>query len=184
MPHSIEHQLVFDQSRYTIDRLTDVGVNIAIGMALVIGVLLVTMGLRSAVIVAMVLPVVTLASFATMSMIGLPLHQMSLTGLIVALGLLVDAGIVMTDEIGQALARGEERREAVRKAVRRLFAPLLASTATTALSFLPMVLLPGPAGDFVGAIAIAVIIMLVWSFLVAVTLTAAIAGWLLRPKRI
>jgi multidrug efflux pump subunit AcrB len=179
MPHSIEHQLVFDQSRYTIDRLTDVGVNIAIGMALVIGVLLVTMGLRSAVIVAMVLPVVTLASFATMSMIGLPLHQMSLTGLIVALGLLVDAGIVMTDEIGQALARGEERREAVRKAVRRLFAPLLASTATTALSFLPMVLLPGPAGDFVGAIAIAVIIMLVWSFLVAVTLTAAIAGWLL-----
>jgi len=179
MPHSIQHQLVFDQSRYTIDRLTDVGANIAIGMALVIGVLLVTMGLRSAVIVAMVLPVVTLASFATMSMIDLPLHQMSLTGLIVALGLLVDAGIVMTDEIGQALARGEERREAVRKAVRRLFAPLLASTATTALSFLPMVLLPGPAGDFVGAIAIAVIIMLVWSFLVAVTLTAAIAGWLL-----
>ncbi|MGS4886970.1 efflux RND transporter permease subunit [Roseibium sp. MB-4] len=188
MPHSIQHQLVFDQSRYTIDRLTDVGANIAIGMALVIGVLLVTMGLRSALIVAMVLPVVTLASFATMSMIGLPLHQMSLTGLIVALGLLVDAGIVMTDEIGQALARGEERREAVRKAVRRLFAPLLASTATTALSFLPMVLLPGPAGDFVGAIAIAVIIMLVWSFLVAVTLTAAIAGWLLpetnsQPQR-
>ncbi|WP_428528644.1 efflux RND transporter permease subunit [Roseibium sp.] len=188
MPHSIQHQLVFDQSRYTIDRLTDVGANIAIGMALVIGVLLVTMGPRSAVIVAMVLPVVTLASFATMSMIGLPLHQMSLTGLIVALGLLVDAGIVMTDEIGQALARGEERRDAVRKAVRRLFAPLLASTATTALSFLPMVLLPGPAGDFVGAIAIAVIIMLVWSFLVAVTLTAAIAGWLLpetnsQPQR-
>ena len=184
MPHSIQHQLVFDQSRYTIDRLTDVGANIAIGMALVIGVLLVTMGLRSAVIVAMVLPVVTLASFATMSMIDLPLHQMSLTGLIVALGLLVDAGIVMTDEIGQALARGEERREAVRKAVRRLFAPLLASTATTALSFLPMVLLPGPAGDFVGAIAIAVIIMLVWSFLVAVTLTAAIAGWLLPATRL
>ncbi|WP_422019532.1 efflux RND transporter permease subunit [Roseibium sp.] len=184
MPHSIQHQLVFDQSRYTIDRLTNVGVNIAIGMALVIGVLLVTMGLRSAVIVAMVLPVVTLASFATMSMIDLPLHQMSLTGLIVALGLLVDAGIVMTDEIGQALARGEERREAVRKAVRRLFAPLLASTATTALSFLPMVLLPGPAGDFVGAIAIAVIIMLVWSFLVAVTLTAAIAGWLLPATRL
>ncbi|WP_420338930.1 efflux RND transporter permease subunit [Roseibium sp.] len=184
MPHSIQHQLVFDQSRYTIDRLTDVGANIAIGMALVIGVLLVTMGLRSAVIVAMVLPVVSLASFATMSMIDLPLHQMSLTGLIVALGLLVDAGIVMTDEIGQALARGEERREAVRKAVRRLFAPLLASTATTALSFLPMVLLPGPAGDFVGAIAIAVIIMLVWSFLVAVTLTAAIAGWLLPATRL
>ncbi|WP_306141286.1 efflux RND transporter permease subunit [Roseibium sp. MMSF_3412] len=182
MPYSIEHQLVFDQSLYTIDRLSNVGLNIAIGMGLVVAVLLVTMGFRSALIVAMVLPVVTLASFATMSMIGLPLHQMSLTGLIVALGLLVDAGIVMTDEIGQALQRGLSRREAVGNAVRRLFAPLLASTVTTALSFMPMVLLPGPAGDFVGAIAIAVIIMLLWSFVVAVTLTAAIAGWVLPAQ--
>lgn len=179
MPHSVEHRLVFDQSTYTVDRLSNVGMNIAIGMALVVVVLLVTMGIRSALIVSMVLPVVTLASFSTMSMIGLPLHQMSLTGLIVALGLLVDAGIVMTDEIGQALRKGESRKAAVAFAVRRLFAPLLASTATTALSFLPMVLLPGPAGDFVGSIAIAVIIMLVWSFVVAVTLTAAVAGWIL-----
>lgn len=183
MPHSIEHRLVFDQSTYTIQRLSDVGFNIAIGMGLVVIVLLVTMGLRSAIIVATVLPVVTLASFATMSMIGLPLHQMSLTGMIVALGLLVDAGIVMTDEIGQALNAGETRTEAVGKAVRRLFAPLAASTVTTALSFMPMVLLPGPAGDFVGAIAIAVIIMLIWSFIVAVTLTAAMAGWVLPLAR-
>lgn len=179
MPYSIEHQLVFDQSTYTINRLSNVGLNIAIGMSLVVVVLLVTMGLRSALIVAMVLPVVTLASFSTMSMIGLPLHQMSLTGMIVALGLLVDAGIVMTDEIGQALDKGLSRRDAVGKAVRRLFAPLLASTVTTALSFMPMVLLPGPPGDFVGSIAIAVIVMLLWSFVVAVTLTAAIAGWVL-----
>ncbi|MES0880448.1 efflux RND transporter permease subunit [Roseibium sp. SCP14] len=183
MPHSIEHRLVFDQSSYTIERLSNVGLNIAIGMSLVVIVLLVTMGFRSALIVAMVLPIVTLASFATMKVIGLPLHQMSLTGLIVALGLLVDAGIVMTDEIGQALQKGDTRATAVGKAVRRLFAPLLASTVTTALSFMPMVLLPGAPGDFVGAIAIAVIIMLVWSFVVAVTLTAAIAGWVLPLKR-
>jgi len=183
LPHSIEHRLVFDQSTYTIDRLSNVGLNIAIGMGLVITVLLVTMGLRSALIVAMVLPVVTLASFATMSLIGLPLHQMSLTGMIVALGLLVDAGIVMTDEIGQALDRGASRTEAVGKAVKRLFAPLLASTVTTALSFMPMVLLPGPPGDFVGSIAIAVIVMLLWSFVVAVTLTAAVAGWVLPIHR-
>ncbi|MEM9633280.1 MAG: efflux RND transporter permease subunit [Pseudomonadota bacterium] len=183
MPHSIEQRLVFDQSTYTIERLSNVGLNIAIGMSLVVVVLLVTMGFRSALIVAMVLPVVTLASFATMKMIGLPLHQMSLTGLIVALGLLVDAGIVMTDEIGQALQKGATRAEAVGRAVRRLFAPLLASTVTTALSFMPMVLLPGAPGDFVGAIAIAVIIMLLWSFVVAVTLTAAIAGWVLPLKK-
>jgi len=180
LPQSLSLELVFDQSAYTAERLHSVGLNMAIGMALVIGVLLVTLGFRSAFIVAMVLPLVTLASVATMNAIDLPIHQMSLTGLIVALGLLVDAAIVMTDEIGQRLRAGDTREAAVQASVRRLFAPLLASTVTTALSFLPMVLLPGGAGDFVGAIAIAVIIMLGWSLVIAVTITAAMAGKLLK----
>jgi multidrug efflux pump subunit AcrB len=179
MPNGLALDLTFDQSRYTSDRLMEVGTNMAIGVALVVGVLLLTLGLRSAMIVALILPIVTLATLATMNFIGLAIHQMSVTGLIVALGLLVDAGIVMTDEVGQRLAKGMARVEAVRRSVRRLFAPLLASTVTTALSFTPLILLPGPAGDFVGSIAIAVVIMLCWSFVVAVTLTPAIAGHLL-----
>ncbi|MEO0381350.1 MAG: efflux RND transporter permease subunit, partial [Pseudomonadota bacterium] len=138
-----------------------------------------TLGLRSALIVALILPVVTLATLFTMNFIGLAIHQMSVTGLIVALGLLVDAGIVMTDEVGQRLQKGFSRMQAAGSAVKRLFAPLMASTVTTALSFTPLILLPGPAGDFVGSIAIAVVIMLGWSFVVAVTLTPAIAGHLL-----
>lgn len=177
IPASMQAALIFDQSRYTADRLAEVGGNMAIGVALVVGVLLITMGVRAALIVALILPVVSLATLATMNVIGLAIHQMSVTGLIVALGLLVDAGIVMTDEVGQRIARGQARATAVRGAVRRLFAPLFASTVTTALSFTPMILLPGPAGDFVGSIAIAVVTMLLWSFVVAVTLTPAIAGW-------
>ncbi len=79
----------------------------------------------------------------------------------------------MVDEVRQRLARGMERIDAVGDATRRLAAPLLASTVTTALSFTPMILLPGPAGDFVGAIAIAVVLMLIWSLFVAVTVTPA-----------
>ena len=94
-----------------------------------------------------------------------------------ALGLLVDAAIVMTDEIGKRLAAGMKRIDAVADAVRRLFMPLFASTVTTILSFLPLLLLPGPAGDFVGSIAIAVVVMLVWSFVIAVTITPAVSGW-------
>ena len=182
-PTSLTAELVFDQSGYTADRLAEVGRNMAIGVALVVAVLFITLGVRSALIVAAVLPVVSLATLATMNMIGLPIHQMSVTGLIVALGLLVDAAIVMVDEIGQKLGKGATRREAVGQSVRRLFAPLLASTITTALSFTPMILLPGPAGDFVGAIAIAVVLMLGWSFLIAVTITPAIAGWVLPNHR-
>ncbi|MEO1540794.1 MAG: efflux RND transporter permease subunit [Pseudomonadota bacterium] len=179
LPYSLEHRLIFDQSAYTAERLIEVGTNMAIGMALVIAVLFLTLGVRAALIVAMVLPLVSLASIATMNFAGMAIHQMSVTGLIVALGLLVDAAIVMTDEVRQSLAAGMQRIAAVRKAVRRLSAPLIASTVTTALSFMPMVLLPGPAGDFVGSIALSVIIMLVWSLLIAVTITPAISGWVL-----
>ena len=179
LPSGIALELTFDQSRYTAERLTDVAVNMAIGMALVVGVLLLTLGLRAALIVALILPVVALATLMTMRLIGLPIHQMSVTGLIVALGLLVDAGIVMTDEVGRRIRAGQARLEAAGQATRRLFMPLLASTLTTALAFMPMILLPGPAGDFVGSIAIAVVVMLGWSFVVAVTVTPALAGRLM-----
>ena len=89
----------------------------------------------------------------------------------------------MVDEVRHRLGRGMDRATAVGDAVNRLAAPLLASTVTTALSFTPMILLPGPAGDFVGSIAIAVVTMLVWSFLIAITVTPAIAGWTLRDGK-
>lgn len=183
LPASLTLTQVFDQSEYTDERLAEVATNMALGVALVVAVLLLTLGARAAIIVALVLPVVSLATLASMSFIGLPIHQMSVTGLIVALGLLVDAAIVMTDEIRQRLARGLTRLDAVNDAVRRLAAPLLASTVTTALSFVPMILLPGPAGDFVGSIAIAVVLMLTWSLIVALAITPAIAGYALRADR-
>lgn len=181
-PQSISLDLIFDQSGYTSERLSEVGTNMAIGIALVVGVLLFTLGVRAAMIVALILPVVSLATLATMNVIGLAIHQMSVTGLIVALGLLVDAGIVMTDEVAQRIRKGFARIQAVRGAVRRLWAPLFASTATTALSFTPMILLPGPAGDFVGSIAMAVVIMLIWSLIIALTVTPAIAGWVMPAQ--
>lgn len=179
VPAGMALNIVFDQSDYTSQRLLEVGENMALGIALVIGVLLITLGLRAALIVALILPVVSLATIATMNFMGLAIHQMSVTGLIVALGLLVDAGIVITDEVAQRIRRGFARIEAVRDAVRRLYGPLFASTVTTALSFMPMILLPGPAGDFVGSIAMSVVIMLCWSLFIALTVTPAIAGWLM-----
>ena len=152
MPGGLELHRLFDQSSYTADRLSGVMTNMLIGMALVVTVLLITLGWRSALVVATVIPLAALMSVAGLQMMGVPIHQMSVTGLIVALGLLVDAAIVMTDEIRKKLVAGASRLSAVDYAVRRLFAPLIASTITTVLAFMPMVLLPGPAGDFVGAI--------------------------------
>ncbi|MDH3739978.1 MAG: efflux RND transporter permease subunit [Hyphomicrobiales bacterium] len=180
LPGGLEHRLLFDQSEYTADRLSGVMNNMLIGVGLVVTVLLVTLGWRAALIVAVILPTASLMSLAGLQFIGIPIHQMSITGLIVALGLLVDAGIVMTDEIRKKLEHGDERQAAVQAAVRRLAVPLLASTVTTALAFAPMAVLPGPPGDFIGAIAISVIIMLFSSFALAMTVTPALSGWLLK----
>ncbi|MEM8562373.1 MAG: efflux RND transporter permease subunit [Pseudomonadota bacterium] len=178
-PGGIVIDVTYDQSGYTIDRLQGVMTNMAIGISLVILVLLFSLGWRAAVVVAAILPLCTLMSITVMNFIGLPIHQMSVTGLIVALGLLVDGSIVMTDEIRKRLQRGEEAADAVRGSVRRMRMPLFASTVTTILAFMPMVLLPGPAGDFLGSIAKSVVIMLGASLLLALVLTPVLAAWLL-----
>lgn len=182
LPDGLEARLVFDQSGYTTARLSELAGNLALGVGLVVGVLFLTLGWRSALIVAAVIPLAGLASLAVLQRAGIPIHQMSVTGLIVALGLLVDAAIVMTDEIRRRLVEGRSGVAAVAGAVRRLAAPLLASTVTTVLAFLPMALLPGPAGDFLGSLAIAVITMLFASFAIALTITPAIGGWLLAGR--
>ncbi|GGK20077.1 efflux RND transporter permease subunit [Salinarimonas ramus] len=183
LPGGLEARLVFDQAQYTAARLGELGANLALGVSLVIVVLLLTLGWRAALIVAAVIPLAALVSITIMQRTGITIQQMSVTGLIVALGLLVDAAIVMTDEIRRRIAEGVAPLAAVGQSVRRLAAPLLASTVTTVLAFLPMALLPGPAGDFVGSIALAVIIMLFASLAIALTITPALAGRLLAQTR-
>lgn len=179
LPGGLEHRQIFDQSVYTEVRFATLGENLAIGVGLVVIVLFFTLGWRSAAIVALVLPLTGFLAIALLQAQGVPLHQMSVTGLIVALGLLVDSAIVMTDRIRSRLEDGVKPVDAVGEAVRKLWLPLLASTITTVLAFMPMVLLPGAPGDFVGAIAIAVITALVSSWVLAVTVTPAITGFVL-----
>ena len=169
-------QTSYDQAGYTERRLREVTENLAIGVLLVLLVLLFTLGLRAAAVVAVILPLCTLASLLLMYQIGLPIHQMSVTGLVVALGLLVDGSIVMTDEVRKRLLAGEQAIDAIGASVTRLRTPLLSATATTILTFVPMVLLPGPAGDFMGSIAKAVVIMLATSLAIALVITPVLAA--------
>ncbi|NER78528.1 MAG: efflux RND transporter permease subunit, partial [Leptolyngbya sp. SIO1D8] len=114
-----------------------------------------------------------------MSFLGVPIHQMSVTGLIIALGLLIDNAVVVVDEIQVELQQGSPPLRAVRHTVKYLQVPLLASTITTVMTFLPIYLLPGAAGEFVGSIALSVILSLVSSLAISLTVIAALAGRLL-----
>ncbi len=167
---------VFDQSRYTAERLGGLGRNLLQGAGVVVLVILVTMGWRSSILVGLALPLVASMVLFALSVLGIPLHQMSIFGMIVAMGLLVDNAIVVVDEVGHAMKHGTPAREAISRTVDRLLVPLLGSTLTTVLAFLPIFLLPGNVGEFVGSIATTVVLSLVFSLFVSMSLLAALTG--------
>ncbi len=175
----VKLDIVFDQSRYTSERFSGLVRNLLLGAGLVVAVLLVTLGWRAALLVTAAIPLTALLALTVLNILGIPIHQMSVTGLIVALGLLVDAAIVMVDAVQRRLLQGLGPLEAISQSVRRLWIPLLSSTLTTVLGFMPITLLPGGVGEFVGPIAISVITALIGSFLLAVTVIPALAGRLL-----
>jgi len=176
LPRGVGLTMLFDQSGYTAQRLSQLMRNMLLGAAAVIAVILVMMGWRSAVLVGVALPLSVLMVFAVMQLIGIPIHQMSVTGLILALGLLIDNAIVIVDDVRRNLHDGMPSGPAITKSVRHLGVPLLGSTLTTALAFMPIALLPGPAGEFVGTISIGVIIALFSSLFLSLTVIPGLAG--------
>lgn len=173
-------EVIFEQAGYTRDRLGEVIESLGLGLVLVAAVLLATMGWRSAVLVSACIPLTALIALALFPVMGLQIHQMAITGVIVALGLMVDNAIVMTNAIRDRAARGEAVAAAAVAAIRGLWAPLAASTITTMLAFMPIVLLPAEAGEFVGPLALAVIAALGASFVVATLLAPALAALLFK----
>jgi multidrug efflux pump subunit AcrB len=180
---AIAVELAFDQSRYTEQRLANLGGNLLAGAAVVMLVVLVGMGWRSALIVGAALPLSAAFALFGIAVAGQQIHQMSIFGMIIAVGLLIDNAIVMTDEVRKRLRSGLVPADAVAAAVGHLFSPLLASTLTTILGFMPVFLLPGNVGDFVGPIAISVVLALIGSFLISMTVIPALAALFARPRR-
>ncbi len=176
LPGNIEAEVIFDQRHYTDQRMQHLMGNIGIGFTLILGILLVTLGWRSALLVAAALPLMALFTFFLMNLTGVPINQMSVTGLVVALGITVDNAIVVVDDIGQRLRAGEQKLEAARGAINHLWQPLFGSTVTTILAFMPIILQGGPAGEFVGPLAICVVFSLIGSYIISFTLVAAVAA--------
>lgn len=163
LPARVTLDLIFEQSRYTEARLLDLRNNLLLGAALVALVVLVTMGWRSALAISLALPLTSLMVLSGMKILAIPIHQMSVMGIIIALGLLIDNAIVTTDEVRTRTDQGLDDEEAIRQTIRHLGVPLLSSTFTTVLAFMPLVLMPGPAGEFVGSVSVTVILALTCS---------------------
>lgn len=183
LPRGIELEVIFNQNEYVEERIGELIFNLVVGALLVVGVTFIGMGWRASLVVGMALPLSVCAVLGWMSAFGISVQQMSVTGLIIALGLLIDNAIVVVDEIQIELHAGAKPLDAVVKTVNYLRAPLSASTLTTVLTFLPIALLPGGAGEFVGSIALSVILALISSWAISLTILAALAGRMLGRSR-
>lgn len=181
-PPGLRIETLFDQSKYTDARLNGLARNLLMSACIVFVVLFFTMGWRSALVVGSAIPLTVALVLILFKVFGHPLHQMSVTGLVISLGLLIDNAIVVVDDFDQMRARGSSRAQAIDKSLRHLFAPLAASTLTTALAFAPIALLPGGAGEFIGMIGLSVIFSILASFILSMTLIPAMAGWFDRKR--
>ncbi|WP_413205951.1 efflux RND transporter permease subunit [Rhodospirillum sp. A1_3_36] len=174
-PRMVKVEVLFDQSIFTQDRLESLALNLALGVLLVMVVLLVMMGWRSALLVGSSLPLTVLTVLFMFNVLDMPLHQISVTGLIIALGLLIDNAIVAIDEYDRNRAKGHGPLEAVALLVHHLAVPLGASTVTTILTFAPMVMMPGATGEFVWTLGVSVMLAVLASLFFALTVVPALA---------
>ncbi|MEM7578454.1 MAG: efflux RND transporter permease subunit [Mastigocoleus sp.] len=182
LPSSIGLPIIFAQSGYVTERLNNLILNLLSGAGLVFGVTVIMMGLKSAIIVSSALPLSTFMVIGWMNVLNIPLHQMSITGLIVALGILIDNAIVMVDEVQNELRKGLKPLAAINHSIKNLLIPLLGSTLTTVLAFLPIALLPGSTGEFVGTIGIMVILAVCCSLFISLTIIPTFSAKFHRYK--
>jgi multidrug efflux pump subunit AcrB len=174
---TVKANMVFEQNEYTQARLSDLTENLLLGSVVVMLVILVFMGAKASWIVGLALPLCAAFAIFSLSFFDQQIHQMSIFGIIIAIGLLIDNAIVITDEIRlNLLDQSLTRLQALEKSVKHLFSPLLASTLTTVLGFMPIFLLTGNIGDFIGAIAISVVMALLGSLVISLTIIAALAA--------
>jgi multidrug efflux pump subunit AcrB len=182
LPQGVDLDVIMQQSVYVAERMNNLAWNLCMGVGAVGLMTLLFMGWRSSLLVTATLPIASLMVIAGMRVLGIPIHQMSVTGLVIALGLLIDNAIIATDEIGMGRRRGLSAANSVLDMVSRLAAPLLASSLTTIFAFAPIALMEGPAGEFVGAIAITVMLAIVSSLVLSVTILPAAAALLLHRE--
>lgn len=184
VPPGMRLDFVFEQSQTVESRFSSLVTNLALSVLAVMAVVLVMMGIRAALVVGAAIPMTTACLLGCMAFLGIPIHQMSVTGLIVALGLLVDNAIVVVDELRLEREAGYDEEQSISLVSKRLSVPLASSTATTVLAFLPIALLPGGVGEFVGTIALTVIIALISSLALSLWVLPSLFFWIYRrPTR-
>ena len=176
LPKDLSLKLTNDQSSRVEHQVNELSNHIIFGIVLVMIVLMFTMGLRNSLFVGAAIPLSMMMAFTILSAFGLTLNTMVLFGLVMGLGMLVDDGIVVVDNVFANMKKGMPRIQASKIGIGEIAWPVISSTATTLMAFLPFALWPGTMGKFMKYFPITLTITLSASLFVAMVVNAAMTG--------
>ncbi|GAA0879594.1 efflux RND transporter permease subunit [Algoriphagus jejuensis] len=181
LPDNIDLIVSFDQANYVNQRLSGLGFDFLIAISLVF-ITLLPLGNRASIIVMVSIPLSLAIGLVLLNALGYGLNQLSIVGLVVALGLLVDDSIVVVENIERWIREGFSRKEAALKATKQISLSVVGCTVTLVIAFLPLVFLPEGSGDFVRSLPMAVIMSVLASMLVSLTIIPFLSTWFLKDK--
>ena len=181
LPENIDLIVAFDQADYVNRRLGGLGMDFLIAIALVF-VTLLPLGNRASIIVMVSIPLSLAIGLILLNALGYGLNQLSIVGLVVALGLLVDDSIVVVENIERWIRDGFSKKEAALKATQQISISVVGCTVTLIIAFLPLVFLPESSGDFVRSLPMSVITSVLASLVVSLTIIPFLSTWLLKNK--
>ncbi|MCK8045883.1 efflux RND transporter permease subunit [Shewanella sp. 1CM18E] len=171
LPIGMSLDTVYDQSKMVDQTVNGFLVNLAESIAIVIGVLLIFMGVRSGLLMGLVLLLTILGTFVVMNVLNIELQIISLGALIIALGMLVDNAIVVTEGILIGIKRGQTRLETAKQVISQTQWPLLGATIIAIIAFAPIGLSDNSTGEFCASLFQVLLISLFISWITAMTLT-------------
>ncbi|RXR35366.1 efflux RND transporter permease subunit [Flavobacterium piscinae] len=171
-----------DQSTRTIAQVDDLVNNIIFGVILVIGVLMFFLGFRNAVFVGFAIPLSMFMSYMILASFGITLNTMVLFGLVMGLGMLVDNGIVVVENVYTLMSEGKSRKQAAIEGIGEIAWPIIASTATTLAAFFPLGLWPGTMGKFMIYFPMTLSVVLFSSLFVALVINAMLTSDFMKLK--
>ena len=182
-PVGVEFDLIQFQSEAVSTKVRDFVGNLLQAVVIVALVMLVFLGLRTGLVVASLIPTTMIASILVMSVFEIGIDQMSLASLIIALGMLVDNAIVMSESIMVQMQQGKSAKNAAIDSAAELRVPLLVSSLTTAAAFLPIYLAESSTGEYTAPLFKVVTITLLCSWLMALTLIPVLAVVFFKVKK-
>ncbi|MDQ2936424.1 MAG: efflux RND transporter permease subunit [Acidobacteriota bacterium] len=184
LPKDVKIAPFYDQSLLVRASMNSVRDSILIGLLLSVAILYAFLRNWGTTFVAtLVIPVTVLTTFLAMYLVGLSFDLMTLGGVAAAIGLVIDDAIVVVENIYTHLARGQSRREAVQRAVSEITVPIIGSTITPVVVFLPLTLLTGVTGVFFRSLALTMAVALLTSLVLALSFTPVLAERFVKVKR-